>query len=130
MSKMERLPIVREIEPWLADLRSDRHDQFMRTDLMIGYPTATDEEEFEAVEYVGELMDEVAVHAFEVFKHARIAKMGVEFYPQEEVDRRLNRALHALQRYPDLIGHRGGQVYQTLIDAELPKEEMRSRKYA
>ena len=83
----------------------------MRTDIMIGYPTATDEEEFEAIEYVGELFDEVAVHAFEVFRHARIAKNGTEFYPQEEVDRRLDRALRALQRYPDLLIHRGGQVY-------------------
>lgn len=130
LEMMERLPIVREIKPWLADLRKDRPDLFMRTDIMIGYPTATDEEEFEAIEYVGELMDEVAVHAFEVFRHARIAKMGIEFYSQEEIDRRLDRALRALQRYPNLLVHRGGQVYQTLIDAEGPKEEMRNQKYA
>jgi len=122
---MERGPVVKKLRPFFEDLRLARPDLLMRTDLILGYPTATDDEEQESLDYAGEIFDEVAVHAFEVFQHARIAKMDIEFYSQEEVDRRLERGLGYLARFPDLLIHRGGQIYQTLIDIETPKEEMR-----
>ena len=97
---MERRPRVREIYPYLKDLREARPDLILRTDIMIGYPTVTLEEEQETLQYVADLFDEVAVHGFERFAHARIEKLGLPFYPQEEIDQRVTHAVEFLATFP------------------------------
>ncbi|MFC1952762.1 radical SAM protein [Chloroflexota bacterium] len=125
---MERGPIVRELKPFLMKLRQARKDILFRTDIIIGFPTATLEEELETLEYVAELFDEVAVHGFERFPHTRIEKMSLPFHPQDIIDWRVERALKFLKDYPGILVHRGGQVYQTLLDIEKPKDDMRKER--
>lgn len=124
---MERGVNINKLRPILEEVRAARPDLLLRTDLMMGYPTATDDEEQATLDYAAAIFDEIAVHAFEVFKHARIAKMDVPFYSEEEVEARTQRAVHYLQRFPNKLIHRGGQVYKTLIDIEQPKESLREK---
>lgn len=125
---MEREPVVKKLRPFLKKVRRARCDIVFRTDIMIGYPTATEKEEQETLEYVAELFDEVAVHGFERFSHARIEKMGLPFYPQEVIDLRVQKALDYFKNFQKFLVHRGGQVYQTLVDIEKPKEQLRGIK--
>ncbi len=127
---MDRQPVVKKLKFFLKEVRDNRYDIVFRTDVMIGYPTATEAEEAETLEFAAELFDEVAVHGFERFPHTRIEKMGLPFYSQEVIDERVKRALEFLKQYPTLLVHRGGQVYQTLVDIEKPKEELRCVKNA
>lgn len=128
LTLMERRPVVKGLYPYFKDLRTAREDLILRTDIMIGYPTATEEEELETLEFVSQLFDEVAIHGFERFPHARIEKLSLPFYPQEEIDGRVAYAEKFLKSFPDLLVHRGGQVYKTLIDIEKPKDEMRKQR--
>lgn len=125
---MERRPVVKALYYYLKFLREKRKDIIFRTDIIIGYPTSTEDEEAETLEYVAELFDEVAVHGFERFTHARIEKMGLPFYPQEEIDRRAQNAVRYLKSFRKILIHRGGQVYQTLVEIEKPKEKMRRER--
>jgi tRNA A37 methylthiotransferase MiaB len=125
---MERKPVVKELGSFLRKLRQQRSDIIFRTDIIIGFPTATPAEEIETLEFVVELFDEVAVHGFERFAHTRIEKMGLSFYCQDEIDRRVETALDFLARYPDMLVHRGGQVYKTLVGIEKPKDNLRRQR--
>ena len=127
LTLMERKPIITELKPYFRKLRDARKDLLLRTDLMIGYPTATELEEQESVEFVAEIFDEIAVHGFELFEHARIAKMGLSFYPVELVNERVGKAVNYLRQFPQLLVHRGGQVIETLEAIEQPKDELRKK---
>ena len=127
---MERQPVVKKLKSFLKKIRNNKRNIVFRTDVIIGYPTATEAEEMETLEFVTELFDEVAVHGFERFPHTRIEKMGLPFYSQEIINERVKIALEFLKQYPTLLVHRGGQVYQTLVDIEELKEQMRSFKSA
>jgi len=130
LSHMERKPVVKALFPYIKKLREKRHDIVFRTDIMIGYPTATSEEEKETLRYVSELFDEVAVHGFELFPHTRIASMDLPFFPQKEIDQRVRHALEYLSSFPELLVDRGGQVYKTLEDIEKTKQKLREKKDA
>jgi len=125
---MKRMPVVKALYKDLKNLRMARNDILIRTDIIIGYPTATEEEERETLEYVTEFFDEVAVHGFERFPHTRIEKMKLPFYLQEEIDRRAKMAVSYLESFPKLLVHRGGQIYQTLVDIEESKDNLRKIK--
>lgn len=127
---MERKPVIAELKPYLRKLREARRDLILRTDLIIGYPTSTEDEDMASVEFVAELFDEVAVHAFERFEHARIEKMGLPFYSPDQVEVRVEKAVARLRQTPRLLVHRGGQVIKTLEAIERPKDELRRKNNA
>ena len=128
LNLMERRPVVRSLYKHLKNLRIKRKELILRTDIIIGFPTATEEEERKTLEYVAEIFDEVAVHAFERFSHCRIEKMGLPFYTQDGIERRMQKAAGYLKSFPHILVHRGGQVYETLVDIEKPKEHMRMKR--
>lgn len=127
LALMERKPISEELKAYLRKLREARKDLILRTDLIIGYPTATVQEEQASVEFVAEIFDEVAVHGFERFEHARIEKMGLPFYSAGQIDERVAKAVRYLQQFPRVLVHRGGQVIKTLEAIERPKNELRKK---
>lgn len=128
LTLMERKPIVDELIPYLRDLRDSRRDLLLRTDLIIGYPTSTEEEDFASAEFVSGVFDEVAIHAFERFEHTRIEKKGLPFHPPDIIKARVQKIVSYLQQFPNVLVHRGGQVMKTLEEIEIPKDNLR-REY-
>jgi len=124
---MKRKPIVQDIHPYLKKLKKNRKDIIFRTDIIIGYPTSTEEEERMTLDYVAEIFDEVAVHAFERFSHTKIEKMGLPFFQQDIIEDRVNKALEYLKTCQEILVHRGGQIYETMLNIEKPKEKLRNR---
>jgi len=125
LQHMGRKPVVNQLFPLLKDLRGDRPDLILRTDMIVGYPSGTVDEEQATADYVSDLFDEVAVHGFELFEHTRIASMDVDFYSASDIKNRVDSVIERLKKNPDILIHRGGQVYQTLVDIEKPKDLMR-----
>lgn len=125
---MGRRPVVAELAETLGELRRLRPDLLLRTDLIIGYPTSTPEEDAASVAFAGTYFDEIAVHAFEMFPKTRLAGMHVARHPQAEVDRRAAEAVATLSALPGRVVHRGGQVYATMEACEPAKEHLRCAK--
>lgn len=128
LALMGREPVVRKIEPFLKKLRFARPDLILRTDLILGYPTSTEEMDMEAVNFTIGIFDEVAVHGFEKFEKARISRMQVEYHSQEIVDDRLNKAFLIYNKYPRMLVHHGGQVISSLDGIEKPKDMLRAER--
>jgi tRNA A37 methylthiotransferase MiaB len=127
---MGRRPVVRELGPYLASLRKERPDLILRTDIIVGFPTATEQEDHETLAFVGSFFDEVAVHGFECFPRTPIAVSGLPFYPDSEVVKRAESSVERLKKAGVPLVHRGGQVYRTLEAIEKPKERMRCDRKA
>ena len=127
LALMERKPVVEELKPYLKKLREVRKDLMLRTDLIVGFPTATLEEDMASVRYVADIFDEVAIHGFERFEHARIEKMGLPFHLPGEINGRVDKAVAYLRQFPRILIHRGGQVIKTLEAIEQPKNELRKK---
>jgi len=127
LNLMKRKPVVNNLYPYLKELKKNRRDIILRTDIIIGYPTSTINEEQKTLEYLTDIFDEVAVHAFERFPHTEIEKMGLPFFSQDEIDDRLNKTLEYLKEFPEILVHRGGQVYETMLNIEKPKDKLRKR---
>lgn len=128
LTLMQRKPVVRHLEEFLSFVRGKRPDMLLRTDLIVGYPTSTPEEDMESVVFAGKFFDEIAVHGFETFPNAPIANSDIEKHPQKVRDLRVEMALEHLLGLPDKVIHRGGQVYQTMEDMEGTKECLRNKK--
>jgi|GEM_PF-1799967 len=124
---MERDPVVEKIKPYLLKLKKERPDLILRTDLIIGYPTSTEEEELESAKYVAEIFHEVAVHGFERFSHSRIERLGLPFYEPSEINHRVQKIINYFADYPQLLVHHGGQVIESLEAIEKPKQYLRDK---
>lgn len=129
LALMGRDPRVKEIGPFLKTLRNSKKQMNIRTDLMIGFPTETEEELGMTLEFARDHFREIACFGFEIHPNTQIAKMGLDFYAKEVIEERVRYAVTFLEEDPRIITHRGGQVYETLVNREKRKEELCRQMY-
>ncbi|MBA7480354.1 tRNA-2-methylthio-N(6)-dimethylallyladenosine synthase [subsurface metagenome] len=122
---MGRDPRVEELAPSLQILRKRNRRFNLRTDLIIGFPTETEEELSNTLTFVCKYFDEVACFGFEIHPETPIARMDVPFYDEEVIESRVRWAIEFLRKNPRIITHRGGQVYETLIEREKLKRRLK-----
>ncbi len=123
---MGREPGVATLAQFLSVLRRRRCRPVLRTDMLIGFPTETEEELEATLEFVKTHFDEVAYYGFELHPNTKVAGMGLPFFSQEEIERRVRRAADAIASHPNLVWHRGGQVPATMLDRE--KQKLRLKR--
>lgn len=121
---MGREPRVTEIGPFLKALRKRKKNLFLRTDLIIGFPTETEEDLENTLEFTREHFDEVACHGFELHPHTPVVNMELPLLDESEIERRVQYAVGYLERDSRIICHRGGQVKETMISREKRKEAL------
>ncbi|OHB49681.1 MAG: hypothetical protein A2Y10_05860 [Planctomycetes bacterium GWF2_41_51] len=124
LTLMGRDPRVKEIGPFLKNLRHSKKKMNIRTDIMIGFPTETKQELDMTLEFARNHFYEIACFGFEIHPNTPIAKMDTKFHTKEVIEERVQYAIKFLEEDPQIITHRGGQVYDTLITREKRKEEL------
>ena len=127
---MGRQPVVRRLESILARAHALRPDILYRTDLIVGYPESTAEEDRRSARFAARYFDEIAVHGFEIFANVPIKGMDLHFHSQRVIAARTAGVLSMLGRERDKIIHQGGQDYGRLTDIEPYKEALRAQKRA
>jgi len=102
---------------FLTSLRENRPDggPFLRTDLMVGFPTETIGELVDSVEYARRYFSEVAVYAFEMKKATPIYGMGLTPVEPGEIEARKRYATTATRAF-GLLVHSGGQESNSLLE--------------
>ncbi|HEY3417846.1 MAG TPA: radical SAM protein [Armatimonadota bacterium] len=121
---MGREPGVRELQPFMEALRERTDRPILRTDVMIGFPTETEEEFKDTMAFVNEYFDEVACYGFELHQNTEVAQMGLPFHEHAVIEDRVQRALAMIKNNPRMVWHRGGQVPSTMLDREKHKEKL------
>jgi threonylcarbamoyladenosine tRNA methylthiotransferase CDKAL1 len=105
---------------FLTRLRARNPRAFLRTDLMVGFPTETMADLRTTVAYASEHFDEVAVYAFEMKDASPLSRMGLRPLPDDKVLRRRDYASLALAKR-GLLVHSGGQAIETLLQNDKTK---------
>lgn len=112
---------ISKLKPLLDSLGRQRTGRVLRTDMLIGFPTET-EEEFEAtLAFILEHFDEVACYGFELHPDTKVATMGLPLHSPEVIKSRVQRAIEAIRDTPGMVWHCGGQDPETMNDRETQK---------
>ncbi|MFZ5865534.1 MAG: radical SAM protein [Thermodesulfobacteriota bacterium] len=124
---MNRRYSPQEVREFVEKLKVRNPRVFLRTDLMVGFPTETIEELEESVDFAMHNFDEIAVYAFELKQRTPVASQDLAAIPVSEVKRRQRYAANRLKRAGKLV-HSGGQIRSTLVKSDRTKELMRQAK--
>jgi tRNA A37 methylthiotransferase MiaB len=117
------------IDAFLQLVRRENEKAIFRTDLLVGFPTETEQELMETLEFATRVFDEIAVYAFERKTGVPLENMGLEFYTADEVHARAELAIQYIANVPGRLVHQGGQGPETLVALEKRKEELRQTRY-
>jgi tRNA-2-methylthio-N6-dimethylallyladenosine synthase len=124
LALMGREQGIWKLGAFLDQLGRRQAGRVLRTDMLIGFPTETEEEFEETLRFVLAHFDEVACYGFEFHPDTRLAEMTLPFLDQSVIDERVQRALAAIKQAKGVVWHRGGQVPQTMIDRERHKDQL------
>ncbi|MFH1055298.1 MAG: radical SAM protein [Candidatus Altiarchaeota archaeon] len=128
LTLMGRNPNVKKLSPLLKSLRVNRPNLMLRTDLIIGFPTETEEELNDTLEFVKEHFDEVACHGLELHPNTKLMEMKLPFFDQSLIEERVERARKYLEE-SGVVAHRGGQVFKTMVKRERVMKKKRGRTH-
>lgn len=119
---------VKKIGKFIQMVRKNNKTAVLRTDLIVGFPTETEEELNESLRFVVDTFDEIAVYAIEIRKGLPIEKLKDRAYSSEEIDRRINFAVKFVED-KGKMAHKGQQGEDlSLHDVEMRKEALRKAK--
>lgn len=118
---MKRDYRIASVHRFVERLRAANPKVFLRTDVMLGFPTETPSEVEETAGLVAELFDEAAVYTYERKEGTPIADVPPEWeIAPAEKKRRLRLVSERLQAAGVLV-HSGGQRISSLLEADKAK---------
>lgn len=124
--KLMHRPLATEkVGEFLRIVKNKNKRVVLRTDIIVAFPSETEEELKETLCFVSEIFDEVAVYAIEIRKGLPVEKMKEQAYSLEETQRRIKFATKFLED-KGILAHGGQQTDEYLI--ELEKRRIALRK--
>lgn len=118
---MRRAYSIETVRRFVRAVRQANPNIFLRTDVMLGFPTETPDDVEATIELVAALFDEAAVYTFENKAGTPIFEFAAEHeLPREEKRARLSLVTERLEA-AGLLVHSGGQRIQTLRAADAAK---------
>ena len=93
LSLMGRDPCVRQTAQLLKKMRKANNKLILRTEIIIGYPTSTDEELIDTMEFVSEHFHKVACFSFDYHPHTEIASREIPLLPDDVVKDHIHKAM-------------------------------------
>lgn len=127
--KLMKRPLgVDQVGKFMKAVRSNNKSAVLRTDLIVGFPTETEEELIESLKFAVDIFDEVAVYAIEIRSGLPIEKLKDKAYPPEEIKRRIDLAVNFVEN-KGRMSHKGQQGESlSLLEVEARKEALRKAK--
>lgn len=122
---MKRNYSTKIIEKFINDVRLKNKRVIFRTDLMVGFPSETQIELEESINFAKKYFNEVAVYGFELKCNTEIALSNLKFYSKQEIEKRRKYVVEKMKSCEILV-HSGGQLISTLKEADEIKQELRS----
>ena len=112
-----RDPAVREIAPILKRLRASDARIRLRTEIIIGLPTETDDEFLNTLDFVAENFDRVACYTFDYHPRTAIGDMDLPFVDDAVMERRVMWAMDYFKTRPEIEAcfDMGGRVLQECV---------------
>lgn len=106
---------------FIMKVRMFNPDIYLRTDLMIGFPTETEEEFQSSIDFAIRHYTEIALYEFELKEKTLLAEMNLTNLPSQDKEMRYRQALEKIKA-AGLKVHSGGQKLATLIENDRTKK--------
>lgn len=127
LSLLGRDPYVKEMGPFLKKLRRQNEKAYLRTEIIVGFPTSTEEELMDTLSFVAEHFDRVACYSFDLHPSSPLAKKGLPLLDEGVIEQRLKLVLDFFKDKPQVMlrMNRGGKVCKK-VALETEREKLSS----
>jgi ribosomal protein S12 methylthiotransferase len=127
LGMMNRKNFSKEVGTFMSAVRAANRRAVLRTDLIVGWPTETEEERRASLDFAGRHFDEIAVYTIELSPDLPAWKYQDQAFSSEELARILAESRDFLKAY-DVVVHSGQQDDNTMTSAEEKRKKLRMQK--
>ena len=127
LKMMNRKNFTDELGPFFSAVRAANRRAVLRTDLIVGWPTETDEERYASLDFAGSHFDEIATYTIELSPDLPAWKYQDQAFSTEKLAEILKESREYLGRF-DVFAHSGQQDDNTMMSAEQQRRNLRARK--
>ena len=127
LKMMNRKNFADEVGPFFTAVRAANRRAVLRTDLIVGWPTETDEERYASLDFAGKHFDEIATYTIELSPDLPAWKYQDQAFSTERLAEILKESREYLKRF-DVFAHSGQQDDNTMLTAEEKRRNLRERK--
>jgi len=124
---MNRKNFTDELGPFFSAVRAANRRAVLRTDLIVGWPTETEEERYASLDFAGGHFDEIATYTIELSPDLPAWKYQDQAFSPERLAEILKESREYLRRF-DVFAHSGQQDDNTMMSAEQQRRNLRARK--
>lgn len=93
---------IHQMAPILKALRKRNGCLTLRTEIIIGFPTETEEELLDTLKFVNEYFDRVSCFSFDLHPSTKIAKMKLPFIDDSVIEKRVELAMNFFKDKPHI----------------------------
>jgi len=127
LQMMNRKNFSEEVGTFMSAVRAANRRAVLRTDLIVGWPTETEEERRASLDFAGRHFDEIAVYTIELSPDLPAWKYQDQAFSNEELARILAESRDFLKAY-NVVVHSGQQDDNTMTSAEEKRKKLRMQK--
>lgn len=128
MKMMNRKEYWKEIGPFMKAVRAKNTRAILRTDLIIGWPTETEEERLHSLNFAGEHFDEIALYSIELSPDLPAWKYKDSAFDDEELERIRISSTRYLNDNFNVVVHSGQQDDASMELAEEKRVTLREER--
>lgn len=121
---MNRNYSINDVYKFISMVKEKNKNIMFRTDLMVGFPTETEKELNESINFAVKCFDEVAIYSFEFKKNTPIASYNLPLFSDSLIKKRLEYSKNKIKEKGILV-HSGGQDIKSLHINDNIKEEIK-----
>lgn len=131
LKMMNRKDHGERIGSFINEMRKVNNRAILRTDLIVGWPSETEEERIASLDFAGTYFDEVALYTIELSPDLPAWKFQDEAFTTDQLEQiRAWSYTYLCDKYPDLVVHSGQQTDSTMAAAEQKRIRLRERRLA
>ena len=112
------------VKEFVTKVKSNNPRICFRTDLIVGWPSETDEERISSLDFAGSLFDEVATYTIELHPDLPAWQYKDISYSQDQLNQILNFSKEYLKRYK-VMSHSGQQDDASMEEVEKRRKALR-----
>jgi tRNA A37 methylthiotransferase MiaB len=131
MKMMNRQEHSHKIGPFMKSVREFNTRAILRTDIIIGWPTETEEERIATLDFAGNIFDEIALYTIELSPARPAWKFQKDAFSEEELAKIRQSSIDYINsKYSNVVVHSGQQDDNTMKAAEKKRMELRKSREA
>lgn len=115
------------IAPFMTAVHAANRRAVLRTDLIVGWPTETDDERYASLDFAGRYFDEIATYTIELSPDLPAWKYVDQAFSPERLSEILQESREYLKKF-NVFAHSGQQDDNTMMSAEQKRRQLRERK--